>query len=778
MTSNGNMINIEKLKGRENYSTWSFAVKTYLEHEDLWKCVEQDDETAFSKSDDTKARTKIILLVDPINYIHIQEARTSEQVWNNLRKAFDDSGLTRKVGLLRELITTDLESCGSVENYINKVITCAHKLRNIGFQVDDEWLGTLLLAGLPESYKPMIMAMESSGVTISTDLVKTKILQDVKNVNDSAAFYSNFHKNNAKAYKPSGKGPRCYKCNKHGHIGKFCRSNKGSSQNNKHDDKGEGTSGYVAAFPASPALDACCWYLDSGAAMHMTNNKNLLYDFEPASINNITVADNKQLPVMGCGKVNIKSYDCKSNRLIGTVQVRNVLFVPELAVNLLSIHQMTKNKCNVQFDENYCRIYQNSNLVMTGHLQNGLYVINNEIFALLSSAHLWHQRMGHLNYQNLQKLNEATEGMDVKIDQERNVTCSTCLQGKQTRQPFKHTGTRASSLLEVIHSDVCGPMEEKSLGGARYYVTFIDDYSRKVFVYHIHSKSQVLDCFKEFKKLVETQLQTKIKILRSDNGKEYVNEAFDKFCKESGIKRQFTVPYSPEQNGMSERMNRTLVERAKCMLIDACLPKKFWAEAVSTAAYVINHSPTKSINYKTPEEMWTGIKPNVQHLRIFGCPAMMHIPKEKRLKWDCKSKELIFVGYCPESKGYRLYDKREGKIVRSRDVVFLEENIKKNFTLMPITSSTNKEEKESLNETVNSEESSRESTSTVKENDSLQTSEDDIDDEEYVPRGNINLSPPLSTRNLRPRKNGKMPTYLCQNEAKNGMVFYCMILSL
>lgn len=760
MASSGHMVHIEKLQGRENYATWSFAVQTYLEHEELWKCVIGEN-TEFTKSEDTKARSKIVLLVDSVNYIHIQEAKSAKEVWSNLRKAFDDAGLVRKVGLLRELITTDLEGCGNVETYVNKIMTCAHKLRNIKFIVDDEWLGTLLLAGLPESYRPMIMAMESSGVTISTDLVKTKILQDVKNVNDSAAFYSNHPRGPVKNNKPIGRGPRCFKCNKYGHISKNCRSSQYWRQNqnkNNDADKSKSSSSFVAAFAASPDLNRGCWYLDSGAAMHMTNNRDWMYDYGPAPVNTIKVADNKTLAVKGCGKVNINSYDGESKQLIGVIQVKNVLYVPDLAVNLLSIHQITQNNCEVQFDKDCCRIYHDSKLVMTGYTYNNLYVIHNEAYALLTSAHLWHQRLGHLNYQNLQKLTESTDGVDMEaIKQDKNIICNTCLQGKQTRKPFKNEGTRATSLLEVIHSDVCGPMEEKSLGGARYYVTFIDDYSRKVFVYFMHSKSQVLEKFREFKKLVENQLNMTIKALRSDNGKEYVNEEFDKLCKEFGIKRQFTVPYSPEQNGMSERMNRTLVERAKCLLIDAKLPKKFWAEAVSTAAYVINRSPTKSINYKTPEEMWTGVKPNIKNMRVFGCRAMVHIPKEKRLKWDNKAKELIFVGYCPESKGYRLYDKKEDKIIRSRDVVFLEENIEKNFSLMPMSCSP-----EENNESRDDTEESYDSMSTLKESDSSYVT----DDEDYIPEQPVTVSsdPPV-TRSLRQRKGRNTPTYLCHNVA-------------
>lgn len=190
MASNNSLALIEKLTGRENYATWQFAVKTYLQHEDLWCCVENSDPSAkIDPKLDIKARTKIILLIDPINYVHVQEESTAKAVWNKLATTFNDSGLTRRVGLLRDLCNTSLSGCQNIEAYVSKIITTAHKLRNIGFKVDDEWLGTLLLSGLPESYQPMIIAIESSGTKISADFVKAKLLQDVRNDdNNTTAF--------------------------------------------------------------------------------------------------------------------------------------------------------------------------------------------------------------------------------------------------------------------------------------------------------------------------------------------------------------------------------------------------------------------------------------------------------------------------------------------------------------------------------------------------------------------------------------------------------------
>lgn len=248
--------------------------------------------------------------------------------------------------------------------------------------------------------------------------------------------------------------------------------------------------------------------------------------------------------------------------------------------------------------------------------------------------------------------------------------CEACVKGKQQRLPFRHEGKRASQVLQLLHSDLCGPMETRSIGGSRYIFTIIDDHSRKVFVYFLEHKSQVMKTFESFKQLVENQTEAKIKILRTDNGKEYINNKLKNFLQESGIRHQTIVAYTPEQNGTAERMNRTIVEKARSMLLDAGLPTNFWAEAVSTAVYLINRSPAAALPNITPEEVWSGSKPDISHLKIFGCKAMLHVPRQERRKWDSKSTDCIFLGYYEDSKAYRLMQLDSRKFVKGRDVIF------------------------------------------------------------------------------------------------------------
>lgn len=249
-----------------------------------------------------------------------------------------------------------------------------------------------------------------------------------------------------------------------------------------------------------------------------------------------------------------------------------------------------------------------------------------------------------------------------------------CVRGKQHRDSFPDgKSQRAHQQLQLVHTDICGPMQTISHGGSRYFLTFTDDYSRKTWVYLLKQKSEAFDKFKEFKAYVENQSGHRLTVLRSDRGGEYVSNAFSEFCKTHGIKHQLTASYTPQQNGVSERKNRTIVEMARSMITNKNFPKVFWAEAVYCAVYILNRCPTKSVLNMTPEEAWSGYKPDVTSLRIVGCVAYAHVPDEKRQKLDDKGEKCIFLGYSDRTKGYKLFNPTTNVVIISRDVTFSED---------------------------------------------------------------------------------------------------------
>lgn len=687
MASSSVLPAIDKLTGRDNFNMWKFAVQTYLEHEELWKAVLGTENDAAKI---TKARTKIILLIHPSNFVHVQKCATAAEVWKKLEDTFDDSGLTRRVGLLRTLITTRLENFDTVDQYVNQVMTTAHRLTAIQFEVSEEWIGTFLLAGLPDEYKPMIMGIESSGLKITGDVIKAKLLQDVKATStDTNAFYSfkkrgskrpGKHNNTAKGDKS---GIRCYNCNLYGHLSAECRKSKKktnqSVNNTKTQQSTQGSEGFCAGF-SSGFVDKDGWFIDSGASFHMTMRDDWMEEKYHHDISEITVANDSKLNVASAGKVVMKVHRDGSNNLL---PINDVLHVPKLSANLLSVSQIVSRGFEVIFDINGCRILDSErNMVATGRHINNMFKLNASESGSCFSARggkgsqleLWHQRMGHLNVSDLAKLRNGM-GIGVNFNEPTdNPTCVTCLEGKQTRKPFNTKGTRATEILELVHSDLCGPMETNSFGGARYFYTFIDDLTRMVFVYFLKTKDLAEEVFKNFKAYVENQSNKRIKTLRSDNGGEYISKSFENYLKNCGIHHQTSMPYTPQQNGVAERMNRTLQERGRCMMFNAGLTKDFWGEAVATAAYIINRSPTNALAGVTPFEAWTGKEPDLSHFRVFGCNAMVHVPKVKRKKWDVRSNQLIFTGYCETSKGYRFIHPTTKKLTKTRDVVFMEDS--------------------------------------------------------------------------------------------------------
>ena len=280
---------------------------------------------------------------------------------------------------------------------------------------------------------------------------------------------------------------------------------------------------------------------------------------------------------------------------------------------------------------------------------------------------IWHQRFGHLGARNLQRLAKHGKVDGFDFDAMKQIKfCESCVKGKHHRSNFPTSGgKRSEEPLGLVHSDLCEKMSSKSLSWAEYFLTFIDDKTRYVWVFILKQKDQVFEKFLEWKALVEKSTGRNLKALRTDNGGEYTSAEFEAYLKKEVVRHELTVPKTPEQNGVAERMNRTLVETMRSMLADSKLPPRIWAEALSTAIYLRNRSPTKSVNRMMPFEAWMGEKPNVAHLRTFGCAVYAHLPKDERKKLNMKTRKCVLLGYGTEIKGYRLYDPEHASLSQS-----------------------------------------------------------------------------------------------------------------
>uniref|UniRef100_A0AAG5DT47 Retrovirus-related Pol polyprotein from transposon TNT 1-94 n=1 Tax=Anopheles atroparvus TaxID=41427 RepID=A0AAG5DT47_ANOAO len=613
----------EILRGSENYSSWSFATKMVLIKEKTWCAVKEpaEGEPAVSEETSMQALATICLSIDSSIYGLVRDAKNAKQAWDNLKNTYEHSGSTRKIGLLRRLTGIRLVGaerdediiCQTTQQYVNELFTTSHQLAEVGFKVDDDWLASLLMKGLPKQYDPMILGLESSGIQLTADIVKAKILQDVK-VSSEKQTVEAFLGNSKSTTKRSSvkSNVQCYRCKKMGHFASQCSNQFSDKKQEKSKNSGHAT--FFAAFNACQTSTAAEeeWIFDSGATSHLCRNRNLLVDAENVS-SSINVANNTAVPVVAKGSVNV-SADVGASTC--AISMNDVLYVPELAVNLLSVSKMCQKGYTVTFRKQTCKVISPSNkLVAIGQESGGLYRLKrspgslvNMVSRMEDNFKLWHRRLCHMSVGCMKRLETMASGFEFRVTD--GMQCVPCIQGKHHRHPFNIKGQRADRVLELIHSDLCGPMETASIGGNRYFITFIDDSSRKAFVYFLKSKTEVFETFKHFKSYAENQTGEKIKRIRSDNGREYMNREMKLFLCQAGIHHETSAPYTPEQNGLAERMNRTIVEKARSMLCDANLPKRFWAEAVATASYVINRSPTMGLRM-TPHEAFTGRRPNL-----------------------------------------------------------------------------------------------------------------------------------------------------------------------
>ncbi|TYZ67568.1 hypothetical protein PybrP1_000198, partial [[Pythium] brassicae (nom. inval.)] len=368
----------------------------------------------------------------------------------------------------------------------------------------------------------------------------------------------------------------------------------------------------------------------------------------------------------------------------------NVWHIPKLTRNLFSVGRFTKDVAPVTFDASVCYVNLKGQkwkigeragkglfkLCMTPVQAESASVASVSKAPQMSKSYLWHLRLGHIGHDGLDAIVKQKLGVGIDIASVNKwELCSGCALGKQTRVRFQSTASeRAKNVLDVVHSDVCGPMQTTTFSDKRYFVTFIDDKSRFCVVFLLRSKSEVLDKFVQFVKFAETQTGRRVKVLRSDNGGEYVSSKFAAFCSNQGIVQQFTPPYTPQLNGVAERMNRTLVESARCMIEHAGLSKRYWGEAVATAAFLRNRCPTRATGHdKSPHEVWTQKKPLLKNLKVFGCHAYVHVPSEKRSKLDARSTLCRFLGYSDHEKAYRFEELSSSRILVSRDAQFMED---------------------------------------------------------------------------------------------------------
>ncbi|KAK1667563.1 hypothetical protein QYE76_055722 [Lolium multiflorum] len=420
------------------------------------------------------------------------------------------------------------------------------------------------------------------------------------------------------------------------------------------------------------------WVLDSGCTSHMTGGKNLVKELRP-NINNITVSfgDNSTSEVLGFGKVVVAH----------NITLVDVMLVKTLGYNLLSVSALGKMGFAVFIDKDIVVLLWSKTLkvAFVGYREHNLYVVDFSgttttsamcLFGKADVGWLWHRRLAHVNMRTLQSLHKGNHivGLMENVSFAKDRVCRACVEGKMHDSPHpSKTIISSKRILELLHVDLFGPVTHASLGAKKHCLVIVDDYSRYTWVYFLKTKDETQQIFIDFATEVQRQHNLLIMAIRSDNGSEFKNYTLNDFLSDEGIRHQYSAAYTPQQNGVAERKNRTLMDMARSMMAEYKSRYNFWAEAISTACHSSNRLYLRKGLNKTPYEILTGNKPNISYFKVFGCKCFYKIKGVRLSKFAPKALEGIFVGYGAESHTYRIFDIASGIIIESCSVRF-EEN--------------------------------------------------------------------------------------------------------
>ncbi|CAH9088439.1 unnamed protein product [Cuscuta epithymum] len=704
-----------------NYSIWRPMMEDMLYCKDLYDPIESVTNTDGTVSKPSKpekmedrewlklkrkALGTIRQWVDISIFNHVSQESDPYELWKKLEGLYERKTAHNKASLIKKLVHLKLKSGKSVSEHLSDFQDIINKLTTMKICLDDELQALFLLSSLPDSWETLVVTISNSAPdgVLSLDVIKESMFNEeirrkemgvdnthalvVENRGRSKSRGPKGHNNSRSRSKSSdGKNANtCHYCKKPGHIKKYCFRMK-REQRKKNDSQKEGDDKNTTAIASKSDDDVtliCAasechhvdssdseWLVDTGASYHCVPRRDYFMTYQAGDFGSVKMGNQSSASIVGLGDIRVKtSVGC-------ILTLKGVRHIPDLRLNLLSANVLDQEGFKHTFGDGKWKLSKGSMTVARGELCCSLYktyltVCSGELNAVeeKNSPNLWHRRLGHMSDKGLKCLaGKSLIPIDTAVALD---PCDHCLAGKQHRASFARKSTKRQAKLELVHSDVCGPIEVESNGGSKYFVTFIDDATRKTWVYMLKTKSQVFETFQKFHAMVERETERKLKSLRSDNGGEYTSHEFKNYCSQHGIRHVKTVPGTPQHNGVVERMNRTIVEKVRCMLKMSDLPKSFWAEAVNTAVYLINRSPSIPLGLDIPERAWKGCDPTYSHPRVFGCKAYMHVPKDQRLKLDSKTTPCVFVGYGDEEYGFRLYDPEKQKVVRSRDVVFFE----------------------------------------------------------------------------------------------------------
>lgn len=658
-------MELNKLNGNCNYENWRKLAKLFINAKGL------EDNTKLGN--DAKAKYYILNSIEENLLHYVINCSTTYEIFEKLDIVFNYK--IERDSHLKVIEFYNYKFSGNILEDISKLQNLCFILNSTENKISDEMLIQKILTILPANLNYFRTVWEVTPKSDQKIHIFIERLQKEIKLNENNTL-QDYPAPGEQVFRSNER--KCFSCNKIGHIARFCKNKKCTICDKAGHDSSECFStkvcrkcnkkGHIEKFCRNFNLvsdhrertDIIKAVIDSGASSHMFHSKHVISFRESINVE-IKCANAENIIAEARGIVNA-----------GHFQLEDVLYVPEVSRNLISVSSITDHNGTVIFAGDKVFIKKNNQIIITGNKSRyGLYetefhanIVHEAL--LTESVNTWHRRLGHVS--DVPRLAKLVNG--IKIGGNNLETfCEICAKAKMTRTPFKNNRTIAKFPLEIIHTDICGPIEIPTWDNKKYFITFLDEFTHFCVVYLITFKSEAFEKVKQFVLLAENHFRSKVKKIRCDNGKEYSNNNLIKWCDSKGIILDLTIPYTPQLNGKAERLNRLLMERTRALIFDGCVPNYLWGEALLTASFLINRSPTGGRD-ATPAEMWFNIKPDVSNVKRFGSTAYYKINSGLR-KLDERCNKGILVGYV--RNGYKIWVDEKKIIVRARDVRINEE---------------------------------------------------------------------------------------------------------